>query len=94
MDVKVRAARVSVISNAVLTGGKLVVGFVMGSASVVAEGIHSGIDLVAAVIAFFSVRTAARPADEHHHYGHGKYENVSGAVEAVLIFFCRCHDHL
>ncbi|MFZ5639564.1 MAG: cation diffusion facilitator family transporter [Bacillota bacterium] len=86
MNAKVNAAKVSVFSNTVLVVMKLAVGFFMHSASVVAEGIHSGIDLVAAVIAYFSVKKASAPADKNHPYGHGKYENVSGAVEALLIF--------
>lgn len=86
MNAKVKAARVSVFSNTLLVGLKLVAGFFMGSASVIAEGIHSGLDLAAAVIAYFSVKQAGVPADKNHPYGHGKYENVSGAVEALLIF--------
>ena len=82
---KVRAAQISVMSNSFLTVGKLIAGYIMGSTSVIAEGIHSGLDLVAAIIALFSVKKAGQPADEEHQYGHGKYENVSGSVEAVLI---------
>ncbi|MHB1167656.1 MAG: cation diffusion facilitator family transporter, partial [Carboxydocellales bacterium] len=58
----------------------------MGSVSVLSEAVHSGIDLVAALIAYFSVQKASEPADEEHPYGHGKIENVSGTIEAVLIF--------
>ena len=83
---KTRAASWSVISNASLTVGKLAVGLLIGSVSVISEAIHSGVDLLAAVIAWFAVRSADKPADGHHPYGHGKFENVSGAVEALLIF--------
>lgn len=86
MDVKASAAKISVISNTLLVVMKLAVGYFMHSASVIAEGIHSGLDLAAAVIAYFSVKQAGTPADRNHPYGHGKYENVSGAVEALLIF--------
>jgi len=65
---------------------KLIVGLAIGSVSVLSEAIHSGIDLVAALIAFFAVRSSALPADKDHHYGHGKFENISGFVEAILIF--------
>ncbi len=82
---KIKAARISVISNSFLTAGKLAAGYFMGSASVIAEGIHSGLDLIAAVLAFFAVKKAGQPADERHQYGHGKFENVSGSIEAVLI---------
>ncbi|MCL5958205.1 MAG: cation diffusion facilitator family transporter [Chloroflexi bacterium] len=82
---KSRAAALSIASNSILIILKLVVGISIGSVSVVSEAIHSGIDLVAAVIAFFSVRISDRPPDEDHPYGHGKVENVSGSVEAALI---------
>jgi cation diffusion facilitator family transporter len=83
---KTRAATISVVSNAFLVLGKLVVGLATGSVSVISEAIHSGIDLVAAAIALFAVRTANSPADRDHPYGHGKIENLSGTVEAILIF--------
>lgn len=83
---KRRAARFSVLSNSLLVVAKLVVGLVSGSVSVLSEAIHSGIDLIAAVIAWYSVRESGKPADEDHHYGHGKIENVAGTIEALLIF--------
>jgi cation diffusion facilitator family transporter len=82
---KTGVARLSVFSNTILVLSKLVIGTVTGSVSILAEGIHSGIDLIAALIAFFAVRAADRPPDEIHAYGHGKYENISGTVEALLI---------
>lgn len=81
-----RAAAISVASNAVLVVTKLVVGVSIGSVAVISEAVHSGVDLLAALIALFAVRTAARPADERHPYGHGKAENISGTIEALLIF--------
>jgi cation diffusion facilitator family transporter len=65
---------------------KLVVGLAIGSVSVISEAIHSAVDLLAAIIALFAVRKSAKPADEDHPFGHGKVENVSGAIEALLIF--------
>lgn len=85
MDPKIKVARLSIISNTCLTIGKLVVGIIMGSVGVLSEAIHSGLDLVAAVIAFFAVRQSAKPADEHHKYGHGKFENLAAIIEALLI---------
>ncbi len=84
--VKARAAYVSIISNSVLIAFKLTVGLISGSVGIISEALHSGSDLVAAVIAFFSVRQAAKPADLSHRYGHEKVENVSGVVEGALIF--------
>jgi cation diffusion facilitator family transporter len=82
---KVSAAGLSVISNTVLVLGKVGVGLASGSVSVLSEGIHSAIDLVAALIALFSVQASSRPADEQHAYGHGKIENMSALVEGALV---------
>lgn len=77
----------SIYSNTTLVVLKLVVGITMMSVSVLSEAIHSMIDLIAAVIANYSVRKSAVPADKDHAYGHGKYENYAGVIEAILIFF-------
>ena len=61
-------------------------GILSGSVSIISEAIHSGMDLVASIVAFLSVRGSAKPADKDHPYGHGKIENISGVVEGVLIF--------
>ena len=82
---KEKTARLSVASNAFLVTAKLAVGFAIGSISIISEAIHSAIDLIAAIIAYFSVRQSARPPDECHTFGHGKYESISGLLEAVLI---------
>jgi cation diffusion facilitator family transporter len=87
LDPRVKAARVSVLSNTILVALKLIVGVLIGSVSVISEAIHSALDLAAALIAFFSLKKAAKPADEHHQYGHGKIENISGLIEGLLIFF-------
>ncbi len=81
-----RAARASVISNTCLIAAKLSVGLAIGSVSVISEAIHSSVDLAAALVAFIAVRVAARPADRSHPYGHGKFENLSGTAESLLIF--------
>ncbi|MBU3932000.1 MAG: cation diffusion facilitator family transporter, partial [Proteobacteria bacterium] len=89
MDVqsrKMRVAGLSVISNTILVVLKLVVGLLIGSVSIMSEAIHSGVDLLAAVIALISVRTSSLPADTKHPFGHGKVENISGTIEALLIF--------
>ena len=79
-------AKLSIYSNTFLLFIKLVAGFLIGSVSVLSEAIHSGIDLLAALIANYSVRKAGQPADDEHKFGHGKFENVSGTIEAILIF--------
>lgn len=85
-NAKVSAASLSVASNTMLIVLKTASGIAMGSISMISEAAHSGVDLVAAMIAFFSVRTSGKPADKDHPFGHGKIENLSGAVEALLIF--------
>jgi cation diffusion facilitator family transporter len=65
---------------------KLAVGIISGSVSILSEAIHSSMDLIAAVIAFFSVRVSDNPPDSRHPYGHGKIENISGVIESLLIF--------
>jgi cation diffusion facilitator family transporter len=86
MNPKVKVARLSLLSNTILIIMKLVVGLFTGSVSIISEAIHSTMDLLAAVIAFFSVKISDRPADDTHPYGHGKIENISGVIEALLIF--------
>ncbi|MCK9463998.1 MAG: cation diffusion facilitator family transporter [Proteobacteria bacterium] len=83
---KVRVAALSVLSNGALVAGKIVVGTLTGSVSVLSEAIHSGIDLLASLIALIAVRTSGKPADPEHPWGHEKVENLSGAIEAILIF--------
>ncbi|MCL5743414.1 MAG: cation diffusion facilitator family transporter [Acidobacteria bacterium] len=68
-----------------LTGFKVLVGLLTGSLGILAEAAHSGLDLVAAAATCFAVRTASRPADHHHRYGHGKIENLSALFEVLLL---------
>ncbi|WP_034638617.1 cation diffusion facilitator family transporter [Desulfofalx alkaliphila] len=85
MDSKAKVARLAMISNSFLLVGKLTAGIMMGSISVISDAMHSGLDVVASFIAFLSVRQSAKPADDLHRYGHGKYENLAAIVEALLI---------
>ncbi len=85
MDARVRVARLSVGSNLTLVVFKLAAALLMGSVSVMSEAIHSGLDLIAALIALISVHQASRPADEIHNFGHGKIENISGTIEGLLV---------
>jgi cation diffusion facilitator family transporter len=79
-------AGLSVISNSLLVLGKFIIGFSMKSVSVISEAVHSGIDLIAAVIAFIAVWQASKPPDKEHPFGHGKAEPISGSFEGMLIF--------
>lgn len=83
---KQNTARLSILSNTMLVLMKFVIGVAIGSVSIISEAIHSSMDLIAAVIAFFSVRKSAEPPDAAHSFGHGKFEDISGLIEALLIF--------
>ncbi|MGV8175544.1 MAG: cation diffusion facilitator family transporter [Methanothrix sp.] len=83
---KSSVALLSVASNTILIVLKLLVGSGIGSVSIISEAVHSSVDLLAAIIAFLAVKASGKPADESHPFGHGKLENISGTVEALLIF--------
>jgi cation diffusion facilitator family transporter len=85
-DEKQKVAALSIISNTLLVTFKLIAGLLTNSVSIIAEAIHSSLDLLAAIIAFTAVKISGRPPDKIHRYGHGKFENVSGTIEAMLIF--------
>jgi cation diffusion facilitator family transporter len=80
-----RAALTSVVAAAVLVGLKLSVGLATHSLGLVSEAIHSGTDLVAALLTFFAVGVAGRPADVTHQYGHGKAEHLTALAEAAFL---------
>lgn len=84
-QLKERSAALSVVSNSVLILLKVIAGSITGSVAILTEAVHSSIDLVASIVAFFSVRKAGEPADESHRYGHEKVENLAAAIEGILI---------
>jgi len=79
------AALTSVIAAAFLTLMKIIVGFLTGSLGILAEAAHSGLDLGAALVTYWAVRAAGKPADHDHLYGHGKIENLSALFETLLL---------
>lgn len=82
---KKRVALLSVLAAIFLTGFKFVVGVLTGSLGILSEALHSAIDLIAAVITYFSVKISDKPADKEHNYGHGKIENFSALMETLLL---------
>jgi cation diffusion facilitator family transporter len=80
-----RTALASVVAACVLIVVKLVAGLASGSLGLVSEAIHSGTDLVAALLTFFAVGVSGRPADPSHPYGHGKAEHLSALAEAAIL---------
>lgn len=79
------AAGNSVLAALVITTLKIVVGLTTGSLGILSEAAHSGLDLIASILTFFSVRVSDKPADADHQYGHGKVENFSAFVETALL---------
>lgn len=82
---KTRAAALSIASNSALIILKVAAGTLTGSVALLTEALHSVTDLVASVVAFFSIRKADEPADESHPYGHEKLEDLAAAIEGFLI---------
>jgi cation diffusion facilitator family transporter len=82
---KSSVAFTSVLAALLLTGTKIGIGFWTGSLGVLAEALHSGLDLVAALVTLWAVRASGRPADSEHAYGHGKIENLSALFETLLL---------
>ena len=80
-------AGLSITSNIVLSLLKITAGVLTGSLSIISEAIHSMSDLLASVLTYFSVVKSAQPADDDHPYGHGKYEDMAGFIEGLLIIF-------
>ncbi|MFH1007161.1 MAG: cation-efflux pump [Candidatus Latescibacterota bacterium] len=84
-DEKRQVALSSVLAAVFLTGFKLVVGLATNSLGILSEAAHSGLDLVAALMTLFAVKISGKPADETHHYGHGKVEGFSAFIEVLLL---------
>lgn len=84
---KQSAAALSIISNVSLIILKLIAGFLAGSIGIISEAIHSGSDLLASVITFFSISESLKPADDDHQFGHGKNEDFASLIEGILIIF-------
>jgi cation diffusion facilitator family transporter len=82
---KNQVALVSVLAALLLTGTKVAVGMWTGSLGILAEAMHSGLDLAAALVTLWAVRISSRPADSEHSYGHGKIENLSALFETLLL---------
>jgi cation diffusion facilitator family transporter len=85
-SIKTRVAAISVIASAGMAVAKFVVGIIIGSLALVSEALHSSVDVVATVITWLVVRVSDQPADEEHHYGHGKFESISALGVIALLY--------
>jgi cation diffusion facilitator family transporter len=83
--IKTRVAAISIFASAGMAAAKFVVGILIGSLALVSEALHSSVDVIATIITWLVVRVSDKPADEEHHFGHGKFESVSAlGVIAIL----------
>src|SRR5438105_11536443 len=80
-----RTALVSVFAAIALIALKLGTGIATGSLGLLSEAVHSGTDLIAALLTFFAVGVAVRPADPGHQYGHGKAEHLAALGEGAIL---------
>jgi cation diffusion facilitator family transporter len=83
---KERVALSSIVASGGLTIAKAIVGFATGSLAILTDAAHSLIDLLATIMTYFAVRVGDKPADDEHHYGHGKIESISALAETALLF--------
>ena len=85
-NVKARVAAISIFASAGMAAAKFTVGIAIGSLALISEALHSSVDVVATVITWAVVRVSDRPADEEHHYGHGKLESVSALFVIAMLY--------
>jgi cation diffusion facilitator family transporter len=83
---KTRVAAISILASAAMATAKLVVGIAIGSLALISEALHSAVDVVATVITWMVVRVSDKPADDEHHYGHGKLESLSALGVIALLY--------
>jgi len=83
---KEKIAGISILANVFLAGGKLVVGFLVGSSAIFAEGLHSGMDIFSSTISFIGIKIAKKPVDKKHPYGHYKFEVLAGLIITIILF--------
>ena len=82
---KEKVAVISILANVILAGGKIIVGVFSGSAAILAEGIHSFMDIFASVVGYIGIRISKKPADSKHPYGHYKFEVLAGTIITLVL---------
>jgi cation diffusion facilitator family transporter len=85
-NVKSRVAAISIFASATMAVAKFGVGIAIGSLALISEALHSSVDLVATIVTWMVVRVSGRPADEQHHYGHGKFESLSALGVTAMLY--------
>jgi cation diffusion facilitator family transporter len=84
--VKARVAAISILASASMAAAKFAVGIAIGSLALISEALHSSVDLAATIVTWMVVRVSDRPADEEHHYGHGKFESISALGVIAMLY--------
>src|SRR5436190_12197491 len=84
--IKSRVAAISVLASSGMAAAKFVVGVAIGSLALISEALHSAVDVVATVITWLVVRVSDLPADDEHHYGHGKIESLSALGVIAMLY--------
>ena len=85
-SIKTNVAAISIFASAGMAAAKFAVGIAIGSLALISEALHSSVDVVATVITWLVVRVSDQPADEEHHYGHGKFESLSALFVIALLY--------
>jgi len=85
-NLKANVATISVAASATMAALKFIVGVAIGSLALISEALHSTIDLIATIVTWIVVRFSDRPADDEHHYGHGKFESLSALGVIALLY--------
>jgi cation diffusion facilitator family transporter len=83
---KSRVAAISIVASAAMAAAKFLVGIAIGSLALISEALHSSVDLVATVVTWMVVRVSGKPADDEHHYGHGKFESLSALGVIAMLY--------
>ena len=86
VSVKSNVAAISIFASAGMAAAKFAVGIAIGSLALISEALHSSVDVIATVITWLVVRVSDRPADDEHHYGHGKFESLSALFVIALLY--------
>src|SRR3977135_2610726 len=84
--IKSRVAAISIFASAGMAATKFVVGVAIGSLALISEALHSSVDLAATIVTWLVVRVSDQPADEEHHYGHGKIESLSALGVIAMLY--------
>ncbi len=83
---KTSVAAISIFASAAMAAAKFAVGIAIGSLALISEALHSSVDVVATVITWLVVRVSDKPADDEHHYGHGKLESLSALGVIAMLY--------